>query len=205
VRKIALILGGGPGGGSYAAGAVVELLTALERVQAADPPTLDVIVASSAAALPAAIAARALVVNPGLVPWIERTWVDALDAGVLLDPGRSDRDGLLASGPLHELAHTLIAGDPAADDRPSARFGGSLQVAFPLTPVRPSGAPVRSALFELGTAPGTRCGRAWPRPLWPHRPHPASCQPCGSRDGTGPSWPVTARPAATPRQRSPEP
>ncbi|MDP2480653.1 MAG: hypothetical protein Q8W51_14910 [Candidatus Palauibacterales bacterium] len=154
MRKIALILGGGPGGGSYAAGAVVELLTALERVRTADPPTLDVIVASSAAALPAAVAARALVVNPGLVPWIQRTWVDALDAGVLLDPGRPDRDGLLASGALHELAHTLIAGDRAADDRPSARFGGSLQVAFPLTPVRPSGAPVRSALFELGTRHG---------------------------------------------------
>jgi hypothetical protein len=154
VRKIALILGGGPGGGSYAAGAVVELLTALERGGDPDRPTLEVIVASSAAALPAAVAARALVVNPGLVPWIERTWVEALDAGVLLDPGRPDVSGLLAADPLHELAHALIAGDPAADDRPSVLLGGSLHVAFPLTPVRPVGSPTRSALFELGPRNG---------------------------------------------------
>lgn len=162
LRKIALILGGGPGGGAYAAGAVVELLAALEGIETSDAPTLDVIVASSAAALPAAVAARALVVNPGLVPWIERTWVEALDAGVLLDPGREDTGALLASAPLRELAHTLIAGDPAADDHPSARFGGTLHVAFPLTPVEPSAAPIRSALFELGAA--HRAGHAvWSR------------------------------------------
>jgi hypothetical protein len=149
VRKIALILGGGPGGGAYAAGAVAELLTALEASGAPTGPTLDVIVGASAAALPAAVAARALVVNPALVPWIERAWVEALDARVLLDPGRRDPSGLLASEPLRELAETLVAGDPAADDRPSGSFGGALQLGFPLNPVRPVGAPIRSALFEL--------------------------------------------------------
>lgn len=149
VRKIALIIGGGPGGGAYAAGAVVELLTALEANEASAAPTLDVIVGGSAGALPAALAARALVVNPTLVPWIERAWLDALDADVLLDPDRPDRGGLLDGRPVAELASTLIAGEPAADDRTSAAFGGALEIGFPLTPVRPAGSALRSAAFRL--------------------------------------------------------
>jgi len=149
VRKIALIIGGGPGGGAYAAGAVVELLTALEANEASAAPTLDVIVGSSAGSLPAALAARALVVNPTLVPWIERAWLNAMDADALLDPGRPDRAGLLDGRPVAELASTLVAGDPAADDRASAAFGGALEIGFPLTPVRPASSPVRSAAFRL--------------------------------------------------------
>ncbi len=160
MKKIALVLGGGPGGGAYAAGATTELLARLEACRDPDAPTLDVIVGASAAALPAAMAARALVVNPTLVPWIERAWIEAMDARVLFDPGRQDPSGLLAAGPLRELARALIAGDPAADDRPSDRFAGALHLGFPLTPVRPTGTPVRSAVFEV------RADRRAGDPVW---------------------------------------
>lgn len=133
MTRISLVLSGGASLGAYVGGALTELLVALERNRRDEPVTIDVISASSAGALSAALAARSLMVNPSLVPWIERTWVDALGADLLLNPHRAERSALLDAEAVDELTRPLIAGDPAADDRASPAAAGTLHVGFTLT------------------------------------------------------------------------
>lgn len=130
--RLALILSGGASLGTYTAGAVSELLLALSRDRRRRA-SVHVIAGASAGAVTAALAARALVVNPSLLPWIGRAWVDALDADVLLNPARRDRAGLLDGDAVDELSRHLIAGGPASDDRPSEAAGDPLRVAVALS------------------------------------------------------------------------
>lgn len=130
--RLALILGGGVSLGTYVAGAVTEILLALER-SPDEPPTVDVIAGSSAGALTAALAARAVAVNPGVVPWMEKLWVDGADADVLLNPGRGDRSALLDGAVLDELSRALVTANAASDDRPSAAMGRTLRVGIALS------------------------------------------------------------------------
>ena len=129
---LVLVLSGGASLGTYVAGAVTEILQALER----SPRTaarLRVITGSSAGALTAGRAARALVINPSVLPWLERAWVDALDARVLLDADRPDRSALLDAREVDTLTRALITADPAADDRRSRAAGDPLRVGFSLS------------------------------------------------------------------------
>lgn len=130
--RLALILGGGVSLGAYTAGAVSEILLALSRNRRARV-TVDVIAGASAGAVTAGLAARALAVNPSLLPWLERVWVDALDAEVLLDSRRRDPSALLDTDAVEELSRHLIAADPAADDRPSPSAGDPLRVGITLS------------------------------------------------------------------------
>lgn len=133
MTRIALVLGGGVSLGSYIGGAVTEILTALSRSDAREPVRLHVITGGSAGALNAGLAARALAVNPNVVPWIEKAWVDAADAQYLLNPGRKNRIGALDAGVLEDLSRALISADPASDDGPSKALGSPLRVGITLS------------------------------------------------------------------------
>lgn len=130
--KLALVLGGGVSLGTYVAGAVSEILGALERTPGGEH-TVEVIAGSSSGALTAAIAARALAVNPGALPWLRKVWVEAADADHLLDSGRADRSALLDATVMGELSRALITAEPASDDRPAAAMGREVRVGIALS------------------------------------------------------------------------
>ncbi len=132
MTKIALVLSGGISLGSYTGGAVTELLFALARNESG-PVRVHVITGTSAGALNAALAARALAVNPGVVPWIGRAWLDGADAGHLLNPNRKDRRGALDPKVLEDLSRALVTADAASDDAVSPAFGAPLRVGVTLS------------------------------------------------------------------------
>jgi len=132
MTKIALVLSGGVSLGSYTGGAVTELLLALARNEAG-PVRVHVITGTSAGALNAALAARALAVNPAIVPWIERAWLDAADAAYLLNPNRKDRRGALDPTVLEDVSRALVTADAASDDAVSPAFGSPLRVGITLS------------------------------------------------------------------------
>ena len=132
MTRLALILSGGVSLGTYVAGAVTELVRALERNRRKGV-TIDVITGSSAGAVTAAALARALTVNPSLLPWIERVWVDSLDARFLLNHRRADTSALLDASVIEELAAALITADPASDDRASPVAGNPLRLGITLS------------------------------------------------------------------------
>ncbi len=133
MTRLALVLGGSGSLGAYSGGAVSEILRALERNRRDEPVEVRVVTGASAGALAAATAARALVVNPDVVPWADRFWLQGFRAGNLLDPRRPDRSGLLDSRPLEEMVGALVDGPSAADDRPSPALGRSLLLGLCLT------------------------------------------------------------------------
>ena len=132
MTRIALVLGGGASLGSYIGGAVSEIIRAVQGNRRKDTVVIDVIAGASAGALNAALAARCLSVNRNLLPWIEKAWVDAADASVLLDPARPQREGWLDVSVLDDLARSLVASDPASDDEPSRAAGKSIRLGFTL-------------------------------------------------------------------------
>jgi predicted acylesterase/phospholipase RssA len=132
MTRIALVLGGGASLGSYIGGAVSEIIRAVEGNRRKDAVVIDVIAGASAGALNAALAARCLSVNRNLLPWIEKAWVEAADASVLLDPARPQREGWLDASVLEELARELVASPAAADDEPSRAGGTSIRLGFTL-------------------------------------------------------------------------
>lgn len=159
--RLALVLGGGVSLGTYTAGAVTELLLALERASG-EPPAIGAIAGSSAGSLTAALAARAVAINPGVVPWLEKVWVQAADARVLLEPQRTERAGLLDGSVLEELSRALVTAEPASDDRPARAMGQALRVGIALSNLDG----VRYALrYGFLNAPrrtyGTRIYRDW--------------------------------------------
>lgn len=125
--RISLVLHGSGSLGSYVAGACTELLSALERNRSDSDVVIDVITGSGSGSLTAALAARALVVNRNLVPWVERCWVEAMDARNLFGGDRSGGSGAAALG---ELSDALIAAGAASDDEPLPMFGGELFLGF---------------------------------------------------------------------------
>jgi predicted acylesterase/phospholipase RssA len=132
MTHIALVLGGGASLGSYIGGALTEIITAVENNRRSERVVIDVITGASAGALNAALAARALRVNRHLLPWIERAWVEAADASVLLDPARPNRTGWLDVSVLEDLARALVDGAPAADDERSPAAGDRVHVGITL-------------------------------------------------------------------------
>ena len=133
MMKIGLILSGGASLGTYTAGAVTELLGALERNRNRESVQVGVLAGASAGALTAAVAARALVVNPSLVPWIGKAWIEGMDAALLLRPGRTARSSILDPAPLDEISRALISADPAADDGPSSLLPEALGLGVTLS------------------------------------------------------------------------
>ena len=133
MTRIALVLGGGVSLGSYIGGAVTEVLDALSRNSSGEDVRIHVITGGSAGALNAGLAARALSVNPNVVPWIERAWVEAADARHLLNPKRMNRLGALDATVLEELSSALITAGPASDDAPSPALGTPLRVGITLS------------------------------------------------------------------------
>ncbi len=131
--NIALILGGGASLGAYTGGAVTELLRAFEGNRHGSNVRVGVITGSSSGALTAALAARALIVNPNLLPWIERAWIDGMDASILLKPRAVKRSSILDAAALEEMSRALITADPASDDRSSPLLGDSLQLGITLS------------------------------------------------------------------------
>ncbi len=111
--NIALILGGGASLGAYTGGAVTELLRAFEGNRHGSNVRVGVITGSSSGALTAALAARALIVNPSLLPWIERAWIDGMDASILLNPRPTKRSSILDAAALEEISRALITAEPA--------------------------------------------------------------------------------------------
>lgn len=168
MTKLALVLGGHASLGAYTAGAASEILRALDEGRRPDT-SVEVIAGSGTGGLTAALAARSLVVNPGLRPWIERLWLDALDARHLLNPDRPDRSSLLDPAPLEELTLHMIAGDPAGDDRPSPALAGGLRLGLSVVPCGGGGgAPGEGrgrgggATFDIGADRGAD------DPVWEH-------------------------------------
>lgn len=130
--QLALVLGGGVSLGAYVAGATSEILLALERSEARRV-RVRVLAGTSAGALNAALAARALAVNPSVRPWLERAWLDGVDLESLLNPHREDRSALLDTSDVERLAAALITAEPAADDRRSPAAGDPLRVGIALS------------------------------------------------------------------------
>jgi len=148
--RLALVLSGGASLGAYTAGVVTELLEAL-TADSGSGLTLDVIVGSSAGAVNAALAARAMTVNPELLPFLRKTWVEALDATTLLDPDRPDRAGVLDASAIEELSRALITAEPASDDRPMGGVGNRLRLGITLSNL--TGVPYESR-YSFRNAPG---------------------------------------------------
>ncbi len=132
MTRIALVLGGGASLGSYIGGAVSEVIRAVEGNRRRNRVVIDVITGASAGALNAGLAARCLSVNRNLLPWIEKAWVDAADASVLLDPARPQREGWLDVSALEELTRALVDSAPASDDEPSKAGSKTIRVGFTL-------------------------------------------------------------------------
>lgn len=130
--RLVLVLGGTASLGAYAAGAARELLKTIEA-DARAGVRVHAIVGSSAGALNAAVAVRALAVNPGLLGWLRKLWVELLDVEVLLDPRRSDPGALFDGDVLEELSRALIAGEPASDDRPARSAADPLRLGIALS------------------------------------------------------------------------
>lgn len=133
MTRLALVLGGSGSLGAYSGGAVSEILRALERNRRDEPVEIRVLTGASAGAIAAATAARSLAVNPDVVPWADRFWLEGFRAEHLLDAGRPDRSGLLDGRPLEEMLGHLVDGPSAADDRPGAALGRSLALGLCLT------------------------------------------------------------------------
>jgi len=135
MTKIALVLGGGVSLGSYIGGAVSELLHAFRNNSLRSdggPVRVHVITGTSAGAINAALAARTLAVNPELLPWIERAWVEIAAAEHLLNPDRPDRRGWLDDSALEDLSRALVTADPASDDAFDRVAGDPLRVGLTL-------------------------------------------------------------------------
>jgi predicted acylesterase/phospholipase RssA len=132
MTRLALVLSGGVSLGTYVAGAVLEILRAIEQDEGRGL-RLDVVAGSSAGALTAALAGRAMSVNPQLIPWLEKVWVDVLDADLLLNSGRPDRSGFMDVSAVDELSRALITAGPASDDRPSPACGDPLHIGLALS------------------------------------------------------------------------
>lgn len=132
MTRIALVLGGGASLGSYVGGALTEILAALEKNSRQERVVIDVVTGASSGALNAALAARTLRVNRNLLPWIERAWVEAADASVLLNSARQDRSGWLDVSVLEELTRALVNAGPASDDERSPAAGEPLRVGITL-------------------------------------------------------------------------
>lgn len=155
MTRIALTFAGGGSLGAYTAGAAREILGALERGRGeGGGPRVAVVAGLSAGGIVAAVAARSLVRNPSLAPWLERMWVDGLDIGTLLNPERTDRSGLLDLGVLHELTRAMVTAEAASDDRSSAALGPELRVGIGLTDL--AGLPVVRPGGGLGPGPSSR-------------------------------------------------
>lgn len=160
MTRLALVLGGSASLGAYSGGAVSEILRALQRNRREEAVEVRVVTGASSGALAAATAARSLVVNPEVVPWADRFWLEGFRAEHLLNPRRSDRGGLLDVRPLEEMVGQLVDGPAAADDRPGSALGRSLRLGLCLTDLAgtPSGPDsdryARTARFDLDPARG---------------------------------------------------
>ena len=132
MTKIALILGGGGSLGTYTAGAVTELFRGLAGNRSGATVQVGALAGASSVALIAALAARALVVNPNLVPWIGAAWIRGMDAEVLLSTNRS-RSSLLDAEVLEEMTRALITAGPASDDEPSPLLAEPLGLGITLS------------------------------------------------------------------------
>lgn len=132
MTKIALILGGGGSLGTYTAGAVTELFRGLAGNRSGATVQVGALAGASSGALIAALAARALVVNPNLVPWIGAAWIRGMDAEVLLSTNRS-RSSLLDAEVLEEMTRALITAGPASDDEPSPLLAEPLGLGITLS------------------------------------------------------------------------
>jgi len=152
--RIALVLSGGASLGSWVAGVLSELIGALVDGERRDA-TIQVIAGSSSGAVNAALAARALAVNPELLPFLRRLWVEALDAHTLLDPERPHRAGLLDDRALQELSRALITADAAADDRVAPGVTDRLHLGMALSNL--GGVPHRYR-YPFRNAPERSCG-----------------------------------------------
>ncbi len=132
MTKIALILSGGGSLGTYTAGAVTELLLGFAGNRSGATVRIGALAGASSGALTAALAARALVVNPNLVPWIGTAWIRGMDADVLLGGNRS-RSSLLDAAVLEEMSRVLITAGPASDDEPSPVLAEPLELGITLS------------------------------------------------------------------------
>ena len=152
--RLALVLSGGASLGSYVAGVLSELLGALMGEEGGGV-TVQVIAGSSSGAVNAALAARALTVNPEVLPFLRRLWVEALDARWLLDADRPGRAGLLDDRAIHELGRALITAGPATDDRVAACVGDRLHLGLALSNLSGVPHPYR---YAFRNAPDRSCG-----------------------------------------------
>ena len=132
MTKIALILSGGGSLGTYTAGAVTELLRGLAGNRSGATVRIGALAGASSGALTAALAARALVVNPNLVPWIGTAWIRGMDADILLG-GNRPRSSLLDAAVLEEMSRALITAGPASDDEPSPVLAEPLELGITLS------------------------------------------------------------------------
>lgn len=152
--RLALVLSGGASLGAYVAGVLDELLDAV-MADGGERVVVQVLAGTSSGAVNAALAARALTVNPELRPYLRRLWVEALDARWLLDPERPHRAGLLDDRAVEELGRALITADPASDDRVAPGVPDRLQLGMALSNL--TGVP-RRARYRFRNAPDRACG-----------------------------------------------
>lgn len=157
MTHLALVLGGTASLGAYTGGAVDEVFRALQRNRREEDVRLGVVTGASSGAIAAAMAARAAVVNPALVPWAAKFWRLGLRDELLLDPDRDDRTGWLATGALEQLLGELVDGPSASDDGPAPFLSEALHLGFSLQRLGPAlggavGGPGEEIVFRLGAS-----------------------------------------------------
>ncbi|MDR7481844.1 MAG: patatin-like phospholipase family protein [Armatimonadota bacterium] len=128
--RIALVLSGGVSLGAYQAGAVYELLWALDhRAPDAERVVLDVITGASAGAMNAAVLARAVMVDRAAAADLHHAWVTGISFARLAEGSPSA--SFFSDQPIWDLARAILLRPPAAGPHPAAP--ATLRVAFALT------------------------------------------------------------------------
>ncbi|MCH7768745.1 MAG: patatin-like phospholipase family protein [Nitrospinae bacterium] len=79
MKKIALVMGGGVSLGTYIAGALTELLYALQHNTSDEKVVIDVIAGASAGSMTAAMVAKALLYDKSMVSKLREAWVERIN------------------------------------------------------------------------------------------------------------------------------
>lgn len=134
-RKIAVTIAGGVSLGSYEAGALTELLYALETLNKRPGQPryeLDVLTGGSAGALTAALLARIMLYDlPGRRQHLYQAWVERISVARLLEDAPAN--AILSRAVISEIAEAFLVNGPARPRHPASCAPDELRLSMSLS------------------------------------------------------------------------